>query len=282
MKRLLVVMLTLAMCLPMVACGFGKGNAGNGNTSENTSGNNAAVDTTAPEEPEVSEPPYSFVTETTADKYSDDEGKLIATYSYTVLRMKVAEGAEENVLTMADTFNAEVDALLERCLESGQELGDWAIYDPMVGEGNYYTDEVTVSWEQVGDYLSISYSGYYWAGGAHPNSNCFSYLFDLKRGVYIDPIEIADDPELLRSTVTDLILDVLDSNPDYQGGFFDDYAATTAKWNEFCVLLGEKEMVVIFAPYVLGPYAMGQVEVTVSYDEILTALGEGGVARLGM
>lgn len=278
MKRLLSFMLTLALCLPMVACGLG--NTPSGDT--NTPNDNTATDSNVSETPDVSEPPYSFVTETTADKYSDDEGKLIASYSYSIVRMKTAEGADERVQTMADTFNAEMDALLSRCLESGEELGDWAIYDPIVAEGATYTDEVNVSWEQVGDFLSIGYSGYYWAGGAHGISNCYSYLFDLERGLYIDPVEIADDPELFRSTVTDLILDELDSNPDYVGGFFEDYAATTAKWNEFCVLLGAEEMTVVFAPYVLGPYAMGEVEVSIGYDEIRSILGEGGIERLGI
>jgi len=280
MKRLLSFMLTLALCLPMIACGLGNtpadnGGAGNGNSTNHT-------DTQTPETPEVPAPPYTFVTETTADKYSNDEGKLIASYSYSIIRMKLAEGADEAVQTMAETFNAEMDALLGRCLESGEELGDWAIYDPNIGDGNHYTDEVDVSWEQVGDFLSISYNGYYWAGGAHGMPNCYSYLFDLERGVYIDPIEIADDPELFRYTVTDLLLDELDSNPDYAGGFFEDYAATTSKWNEFCVLLGETDMTVVFAPYVLGPYAMGAVEVSIGYDEIRTVLGEGGVERLGI
>ncbi len=278
MKRLLSFMLTLALCLPMVACGLGNPPADGGNTP----GNNSAVDTNVPDMPEGNDPPYSFVTETTADKYSDDEGKLIASYSYSIVRMKVAESADESVQAMADTFNAEMDALLSRCLESGEELGDWAIYDPSVEEGSTYTDEVEVSWELVGDFLSIGYSGYYWAGGAHGIPNCYSYLFDLKRGVYIDPIEIADDPELFRSTVTDLILDELDSNPDYVGGFFEDYAATTAQWNEFCVLLGAEEMTVVFVPYVLGPYTMGAVEVSIGYDEIRSILGEGGAERLGI
>lgn len=280
MNRLLSLLLVLALCLSMAGCGTkdGKNNtAQNGQDNEST---NTGADT--PEVPEVSEPPYRFVAETTADKYSDEKGNLLAAYSYRILRMETAENADERVQTMAAVFNAEMDALLSSCLESGQELGDWAVYDPIVAEGAHYVDEVEVSWEQVGDFVSVGYSGYYWAGGAHPFGNRYSYLFDLERGAYINPIEIADDPELLRSTVTDLILDELDSNPDYQGGFFEDYAATTAQWNEYCVLLGAEEMTVVFVPYVLGPYAMGEVEVSIGYDEIRSALGEGGIERLGL
>jgi len=275
MKRLLSIMLTFALCLPMVACSPG-------NSTDNTNNNENNAGDMTPSVPEVPDPPYSFVTETTENKYSDDEGNLLASYSYSIIRMKVADGAGAEVEAMAGTFNGEMEALLERCLETGEELEDWAVYDPNVGEEYYYSDEVDVSWEQVGDFLSIGYSGYYWAGGAHGIPNSYSYLFDLERGIYIDPIEIADDPELFRSTVTDLILDELDSNPDYEGGFFEDYAATTAKWNEYCVLLGAEEMTVIFVPYVLGPYAMGQVEVGIGYDEIRSVLGESGVERLGI
>jgi len=195
MMRILSFLLALAMCLTMAACGAAN-TPDSGQNGQNSTAGESAGDA-APDVPEIPAPPYSFVTETTADKYSDDEGNLLASYSYSVIRMKVAEGADASVQAMAETFNAEMDALLGRCLESGQELGDWAVYDPLVEEGAHYTDEVNVSWEQVGDYLSIGYDGYYWAGGAHPIGNRYSYLFDLDRGVYIDPIEIADDPELL-------------------------------------------------------------------------------------
>ena len=50
MKRLLSFMLTLALCLPMIACGLGNTSADNGGAGDVTSTNNA--DTQTPETPD--------------------------------------------------------------------------------------------------------------------------------------------------------------------------------------------------------------------------------------
>ena len=39
---------------------------------------------------------------------------------------------------------------------------------------------------------------------------------------------------------------------------------------------------VVYSPYVLGPYALGTVELKVSYQEIEDLLGPGGQERLGI
>ena len=41
-------------------------------------------------------------------------------------------------------------------------------------------------------------------------------------------------------------------------------------------------MTVVYSPYVLGPYALGTVELKVSYQEIEDLLGPGGQERLGI
>ena len=41
-------------------------------------------------------------------------------------------------------------------------------------------------------------------------------------------------------------------------------------------------MTVTFSAYELGPYAMGPVELTLSYEVLAQAIGEGGLAHLGV
>ena len=271
MKRLLCVMLAMCLFLPMVAC-------------EDPGANPDPVDPPPQQEEQPPQPDYTFAVETVANKYSDDEGSLIASYSYRILRMNAADTAPEEIRTMAEVFNAEMDTLLESCLETGGELREWAVYDERIKEdGNYYTDELTVRWDQVGRLVSVGYDSYLFAGGPHPTTSYFSYLFDLDRGAFIDPTEMADDPELLRATVTDLIADEIDGmDPELRGGLFEDYISTVSQWNSYSVRLTEEAMTVTFSAYALGPYALGALSFTIPYEEIRTALGSGGLAKLGL
>ena len=272
MKRLLCVMLTMCLFLPMVAC------------QEKKSNNNQKEDD-PPEQVETPDvPDYSFSAETTENKYSDDEGSLIASYSYQILRMTAAETAPEQVKEMAEVFNAKMDDLLEHCLEGGKELGEWASYDDRIKEdGEYYTDELTVSWKEVGCLVSVGYDSYAYTGGSHPNTNYSSYIFDLERGAFIDPTEIADDPELLRGTVIDLIVDEIDGmDENIQTGLFEDYINTVSLWNTYSVRLEESAMTVTFPTYALGPYALGTLSFSLPYNELSNALGSGGMAKLGI
>ena len=234
MKCWLAIILAMSLCLPMAACAV-----------------NQPVEEEPPVEENTDTPAYNFVTETTSDKYSDEEGNLMASYSYQVIRMKTAENAPEEVVKMAEVLNEGMDALLEECLAMGNELGDWAAYDENIREsGAYYTDELTVSWEIVGSILSISYDRYSFTGGSHSNVDYSSYLFDLERGNFLDPTELADDPELLRATVTDLLLDQI-AGEGLEEMYFEGYVSTVSQWNSYCVRLSETEMTVVFSPYVL-------------------------------
>ena len=270
MKRLLCVMLTMCLFLPMVAC-------------EEKKNNNQQEDPPPQvETPDV--PDYSFSVETTENKYSDDEGSLIASYSYQILRMTASDAAPEQVKKMAGVFNDKMDELLESCLEGGKELGEWASYDDRIKEdGEYYTDELTVVWKEVGCLVSVGYDSYSYTGGTHPNIYYSSYIFDLERGTFIDPTEIADDPELLRGTVIDLIVDEIDGmDEDIQTGLFEDYINTVSLWNTYSVRLEESAMTVTFSTYALGPYALGSLSFTLPYEELHTALGSGGMEKLGL
>ena len=41
-------------------------------------------------------------------------------------------------------------------------------------------------------------------------------------------------------------------------------------------------MLVVFSPYELGPYSMGEVELRVTYEELASLVGEEGLRRLGV
>jgi len=69
---------------------------------------------------------------------------------------------------------------------------------------------------------------------------------------------------------------------EYQPGYWSDYADIIARWNEGTVLFDEEGMLAVYSPYLLGPYAMGEVELRLGYDELAELIGPGGLERLGV
>ena len=268
MKRWLSILLALAMVLALAAC------AQNQPPAEE--------DPQPPEEPE--QPAYWFEKESTADKFSNDEGKLLASYSYEVMVMKVSDTADEATVKMAEAFNQGMQEVLNSHLETGNELGQWASYDDtLLQEGFYYTDELKAEGIQQGNIYTVSFDYYYYTGGAHSSQAYVTKTFDLERGAYIDPLEIADDPELFRATVTDLILDQIQHlDEEITSGYFSDYESAVAQWNTRYTAFGSDGMTVIFSAYDLGPYVIGEQRFVVDYSDLADAIGEGGQAKLGL
>jgi len=263
MKRLLSVMLSMVLLLPMTAC-------------EKTH----EITPPVKEDPGPPPPAYTLTFERTADKYSDTDGTLLASYDYEIVKMQTSDPASAEMQGKADAFNSMMDALLENQL--GDELREWAVYDERIQDGGQsYFDELEAAYTEVGDYISVVYTSDSYTGGAHGSHYSFSYLFDMERGAYVDPAEIADDPELLRATVTDLILDQINGMDEEERlALFEDYPSVVAQWNDYCVALEEDRMQVTFSAYDIGPYAMGAVSFDIPYTAIKDALGEGGTAKL--
>ncbi len=274
MKKMLCLMLSAAMCLALAACAVV---------------NVPQEDLQPPEdEEEPAGPAYWFETEETSDKYTDDEGNLLAAYDYQVMVMRTGEQADEALLEMAERFNTGMREVLDSQLEIGEELGQWASFDERLsaslGDGGYYyTDELTVEGVQTGSIYSVCFFNYNYMGGVHPSQTYFSRTFDLSRGEYIDPLEVADDPELFRATVTDLLLDHIQHlDPEVLSGYFEGYESTVAQWNTRSVCFGAEGLTVTFPQYDLGPYAMGTQIFDIRYEEFADALGQGGQVKLGL
>ena len=184
--------------------------------------------------------------------------------------------AQRNV----DAFNAHMSKVLEDAVAFGEEL-------PREMDGGHFVmpmaDEKTLTVSQTGQILNVLVNGYFYGGGAHPHAYSDSYTFDLTVGKFIDPAQIGDDPEVFRVQAAALLTAQAESlGEEYTAGYFDDYAEVIAQWSDATVLFGEDGMTVIFSPYEIGPYAMGPVELFLRYEELADAIGEGGLAHLGV
>ena len=260
MKQLLTVMMVLALFLPMISCA-------------------EPVDAMAASPADATKA-YTVELSVVDDQTTDAEGKLLAAYRYEIPVMTPVEGAPETVQEVADAFNGEMQTLLHSCMETGRELGTWGRQDPRV-EGNilYYCDELTAAWQEKGSVISITFQHYEERLGPHPNTSSTSYLFDMERGRYINPLELADDRETFRTTVEQRILEEIQEGSELRAVLYDGYEDTVADWNDACVSF-EEELVVTFSTYMLAPHAAGPITFRIPYEE--AGLGAGGLARLGV
>ena len=257
---------------------------------------NNTPDTADPVQEDVSpvkssDPVYAYEDQLASRQFTDEEsGNIYASYSYRVPMMRIANADEltEEALAIAqrnmESFNAYMQEVLDKAVAFGEENAQSL-------EGGYFAmtssipaaDEMEMSVVQVGQILTVRVDGYYYGGGAHPYVYTDSHTFDLSVGQFVDPTQIGDDPESFRVKAAALLVAQAESlGEDYTSGYWNDYAEIISRWNEATVWFDSRGMTVIFSAYELGPYAMGPVELFLTYAELADVIGEGGLTHLGV
>ena len=247
----------------------------------------------APQVPPAAEdvrPVYQWDTMTARNQYTAEDGTELMYYSYQLLTLSVPNleelpaGAAETARHNVDNFNSKMTSLMDESVEVGQVMMEDVVqlYSEQGAAGIPFYDETSATCQQTGDILNVRVSGSSYAGGAHPNRCDVSYLFDLRSGQFIDPTQIADKPEAFRSGAAALLVEKAEALEEYRAHYWSDYAEIIEHWNEGTVLFDEDGMLVVYSPYLLGPYSMGEVELRLSYDELADLIGPGGLERLAM
>lgn len=237
------------------------------------------------EESVPTEPVYGFKDEVRAKEFRhEDSGELYASYEYRFLMMYVenedALSGEDLAVAQrnVEAFNTLMRQELDEAVSDGEQMGN----DPYGGDMPL-ADEATLSVVCQGQIITIVRQGYYYGGGAHPFGYTSTYTFDLTLGQFIDPAQIGDDPESFRVQAGQLLVEHAESlGEDYTSGYWDDYAEIISHWNNAAVIFGADGMTVIFSVYELGPYAMGPVELHLTYEELAAAIGADGLRHLGV
>lgn len=224
------------------------------------------------------------------DQLLRESGEVAGYYSYCLPMMTVVNGNElsekdrTEALRIAETFNARMNEVLEESVLYGKELLD--AQKVLVEEENVdfiVCDECSATVRQNGQIVSVISQCYFYGGGVHPYSHTVTYTFDLSAGQFIDPAQIGDDPEYFRTVAAEALIRHAESlGEEYTEGFWADYRDIISRWNETAVYFDETGMTVIFSAYELGPYAMGPVELTLTYAELADMIGDGGLSHLGV
>lgn len=234
------------------------------------------------------EPAYEIVPFTTGNQLRSEDGKLLAVYNYQIVLLTLnnadavspadAETAERNI----EAFNSRMRTVTDEMAEQGQAMAADAaeVYKEYGFLAAEYEDDAETSAVFCGEILSVCLRRGSYTGGAHPNSYVSGYLFDLASGQFTDCIQLADNPAAFLSGAAELLLEKAEDHPAYDS-FWQDYADLTARWNEGTVLFDGEGMTVVYSPYEIAPYGMGEVELRLDWEELAPLLGPDCMARLG-
>lgn len=238
-----------------------------------------------PVPPSYEEPEYQVAVTRFEKEFADEEGTVLLSLTYQNPGLQLANpdrlSPEDRDLAQRNMreFNKKMEELRQQAVAAAQETNQ----DVSADRPEAFTDDTTVRCTIQGDIVSVLMQRSGYSGGAHPWSFVRSYVFDLSGARFLDPTQVADDPDGFRVRLTQLLIDKADAlGEEYTSGYWEDYREVISRWNETAAVYGEDGLTVIFSVYDLGPYAMGQVELHVTWEELTPLLGAGGLALLGM
>lgn len=244
----------------------------------------------APAETAYEEPEYGVVPFTAGDqiKSEDEEERSLALYNYQIVLLelrnedKVSPEDAEAAGRAVEVFNGKMRSVLAELVEQGKAMGEDAreLYEAYGAPGEEYEDGAAVSVEFCGSVVSLCLDRSSYTGGAHPNRYAVSYLFDLPAGRFIDPTQVAEDAAAFRTGAAELLLAQAEAHPDRES-FWEDHAELITRWYEGTVLFDGEGMRVVYSPYELGPYAIGEVTFRLTWEELEPLVGPEGMERLG-
>lgn len=230
------------------------------------------------------EPVYVFEQTEAGEEYPAGDGGVGARYACQLLMLTVSNqdrlSPEDGAAAAqcAENFNSKMHSLMIDAVAAGQTLRELA--EEVHSAAAAYYDETGASYVRTGQIVSVRVDNVSYTGGAHPNRYAEGYLFDLEAGQFIDPLQLADNPEALRTGAAALLLEKAEEHPVFDS-FWQDYPDLIARWNEGTVLFDGEGMKTVYSPYEIAPYGMGDVELTLTWEELAPLLGPEGMERLG-
>lgn len=126
----------------------------------------------------------------------------------------------------------------------------------------------------IGNYIWLNYSyNEYWGGAAHPNSYAAQIILNNTTG------ESVNYHHFFKSTSEQAMVKLLSNN------FKKQYKESpwTVSENDLLtnnLVFGSNGVTFHYSPYEIGPYAMGYLEITVSYKQVLKHLNSDGIETM--
>lgn len=249
-------------------------NAENSENTESTDSSDTDVTNNVPEESgetTASASPVSVTFEENTDEIKAEDGTVIFTNS--VQRPIVhIEGAED----IAEKINADLETYYAAFSTDNNETVNLAREDYAASQGEdgwdflgYATDVSAKATRLDDSIISFQITLYDFTGGAHGNYGSACRNYSAKTGELLALDEIAEDSEAFHATVLDYMINLADT-PAYKGRLFgppsktdlDDALFQTDHW-----IFTRSGISFLAAPYVLGPYASGEIAFMLPYEK---------------
>ncbi|MCD8342396.1 MAG: DUF3298 and DUF4163 domain-containing protein [Clostridiales bacterium] len=288
MKRILCLLLALAMTLALAACGSQTATESSSAQPDSSAASEADSEpqlessSAAPEEASAAEPERSeaepesaaapedasmtteaegiSLEDVTDDRIGED-GSTLLEFSYVVATVT---GGDEAVTA---AIQADLDSELDALLSEADGLVELRLEDDTF-DGAYALSQTIEVERWSGQVLSLLTLTYAYSGGAHGGSAYTPLCYDLTTG---SRITLADLGEGVADACADLIVQLCDTiQADGEGGLFDDYADTVSDYvvQDGCFYLAEDGVVFLAGEYSIGPYAMGSTRFLISYNDL--------------
>ena len=239
-----------------------------------------ADETTAAKAPAVS-------IKTSEDKkiYDDTGEVLIVTESHALVEI-TSDGFDALKKTVESYYGKDNTDIIDNMTQEAQnhlqgmkELEDYDISQ----FPTYYMDKTASLERSDSSVISFSNTDYEFWGGAHGSYITYGYTVDVESGSELKFEDMITDMESFRAEAVPYVTDKL--YEDYGEGLFPEYAETVGSTfggeYEPSWYLNATGIVIVFQPYEVGPYAMGQAVVTLPYSQFGKYMNEKYLAPKG-
>lgn len=206
---------------------------------------------------------------TIVDEMKDDNGRVILRCSLAYPQIigttdskqvqKINRELEEYFVSRFQKDCTEVKSYVTEFIdELDNRKGDVTNFIPFVVDISYTT---TFNRNEL---VSYRITNYQWSGGAHPNTTQDSITYDLRTG---NKVEATDLLKLSEEQIKEFIAQAFEKKEEVEPGTLFPEAIELLKSHkfEYSFYLNSDGMVFYFNPYVISPYAVGIVSVSLPY-----------------
>ncbi|MBR1692263.1 MAG: DUF3298 domain-containing protein [Lachnospiraceae bacterium] len=296
MKRKKLLILLLSSCLTLTACGGGSANTGrgdnhidasanenteNGDTDSDEKNEDGNQEQTSSSDAEASGGDFNAENAGTdfevsvdfkdqSDEKMTDEGYSIfySSYSLPVVTMNQYKDSEKKINAFFENeiqqFKENASELVKEAKSEYENLNDEE-RELFYGYSSHQYYEKSRMDEKVISFMGYSYL---YLGGAHDSSLSSAYNFDTKTGEKLKLSDLFEDEQTAMNEIREYILSLC-SNPYYSVRLFEDYEENiddVLKDDNW--FFDEDGLHFISNTYVLGPYAAGEFDFVIPYENL--------------
>ena len=286
-KRMLLLGIAIWMATALAGCGDDTTDSTHQNTAADQEQSENATEETQTDaniEQAATGAPMIWLEHQEKDWHSDDGSKWLMHAEIQQLQVDIP-GNDAATQKINDWSEAEAESVWKAGEEMASEAADYIKESAEYATDyqNDYTDSycynrfVTYSVMRAdAQVISLESLDSSYLGGAHGNYYYEGTTFDTMTGEELKIQDIVTDMPSFRRQATKDIDKYLQEN--YSDGLFEDYQDTVEQiWESedgFNWYLNESGIMVIFNPYVVGPYAMGAVTVPLPYSAYASYLNQ--------